>query len=72
MEVNDVPAPLSVAAAGPLQVELRLGNGRCHAKGCAGGELNICATRSGGATIQILFLFFHFRGRSVQFLLQPL
>lgn len=34
MEVNDVPSPLSVAAAGPLRVELRLGNGQCHTKGC--------------------------------------
>ncbi|KAJ0058806.1 hypothetical protein NL108_000528, partial [Boleophthalmus pectinirostris] len=34
MEVNDVPAPLSVAATGPLRVELRLGNGQCHTKGC--------------------------------------
>ncbi|XP_072297600.1 zona pellucida sperm-binding protein 4-like [Eucyclogobius newberryi] len=34
MEVNDVPAPLPVAAAGPLRVELRLGNGQCHTKGC--------------------------------------
>ncbi|CAL9688680.1 unnamed protein product [Knipowitschia caucasica] len=34
MEVNDVPAPLPVAAAGPLRVELRLGSGQCHGKGC--------------------------------------
>ncbi|KAK7945626.1 hypothetical protein WMY93_001354 [Mugilogobius chulae] len=34
MEVNDVPPPLPVAAAGPLRVELRLGNGQCHTKGC--------------------------------------
>ncbi|XP_032421034.1 zona pellucida sperm-binding protein 4-like [Xiphophorus hellerii] len=34
MEVNPVPPPLSVAAAGPLRVELRLGNGQCISKGC--------------------------------------
>ncbi|XP_037538164.1 zona pellucida sperm-binding protein 4 [Nematolebias whitei] len=34
LEVNPVPPPLSVAAAGPLRVELRLGSGQCHAKGC--------------------------------------
>uniref|UniRef100_M4AP03 Zona pellucida sperm-binding protein 4 n=1 Tax=Xiphophorus maculatus TaxID=8083 RepID=M4AP03_XIPMA len=33
MEVNPVPPPLSVAAAGPLRVELRLGNGQCISKG---------------------------------------
>lgn len=37
LEVNPVPPPLSVAAAGPLRVELRLGNGQCHAKGCVEG-----------------------------------
>lgn len=30
--------PPSIVASGPLQVELRLGNGRCVAKGCAEGE----------------------------------
>ncbi|XP_076000989.1 zona pellucida sperm-binding protein 4-like [Genypterus blacodes] len=34
IEVNTLPPPASVAAAGPLRVELRLANGRCHAKGC--------------------------------------
>ncbi|XP_070829987.1 zona pellucida sperm-binding protein 4-like [Chaetodon trifascialis] len=34
MEVNAVPPPVSVAAAGPLRVELKLGNGQCHSKGC--------------------------------------
>ncbi|XP_017277952.1 zona pellucida glycoprotein 2, like 1 [Kryptolebias marmoratus] len=34
LAVNPVPPPLSVAAAGPLRVELRLGNGQCHTKGC--------------------------------------
>ncbi|KAM4729032.1 zona pellucida sperm-binding protein 4-like [Anableps anableps] len=34
MEVNPVPPPVSVAAAGPLRVELRLGNGQCLSKGC--------------------------------------
>ncbi|XP_026230953.1 zona pellucida sperm-binding protein 4-like [Anabas testudineus] len=34
LEVDDVPPPVSVAAAGPLRVELRLGNGQCYSKGC--------------------------------------
>uniref|UniRef100_A0A673C228 Zona pellucida sperm-binding protein 4 n=1 Tax=Sphaeramia orbicularis TaxID=375764 RepID=A0A673C228_9TELE len=34
LEVKDLPAPLSVAGTGPLRVELRLGNGQCHTKGC--------------------------------------
>lgn len=34
MEVKDVPAPLSVSAEGPVRVELRLGKGQCHTKGC--------------------------------------
>lgn len=38
MEVNPLPAPLAVAAAGPLRVELRLGSGQCYAKGCEPGE----------------------------------
>lgn len=38
MEVNAVPAPVPVAAAGPLRVELRLGNGQCQTKGCNEGE----------------------------------
>ncbi|XP_074545483.1 zona pellucida sperm-binding protein 4-like [Halichoeres trimaculatus] len=39
MEVNAVPPPVPVAAAGPLRVELKLGNGVCHAKGCAEEEV---------------------------------
>lgn len=38
MEVNDIPPPVPVAAAGPLRVELKLGNGQCHFKGCVEGE----------------------------------
>ncbi|XP_059199796.1 zona pellucida sperm-binding protein 4-like isoform X2 [Centropristis striata] len=38
MEVNAVPPPVPVAAAGPLSVELRLGNGQCHSKGCVEEE----------------------------------
>nr|ALI16890.1 zona pellucida protein B [Thunnus orientalis] len=38
MEVNAVPPPVPVAAAGPLRVELRLGNGQCHSKGCVEEE----------------------------------
>lgn len=38
MEVNAVPAPVPVAGAGPLRVELRLGSGQCHTKGCVEGE----------------------------------
>lgn len=38
MEVNAVPPPVPVAAAGPLRVELKLGNGQCHSKGCVEGE----------------------------------
>lgn len=38
MEVNDVPPPLPVAAAGPLRVEMKLGNGQCHSKECFEGE----------------------------------
>lgn len=38
MEVNAVPPPIPVAAAGPLRVELKLGNGQCHSKGCVAGE----------------------------------
>nr|ALT10050.1 zona pellucida protein ZPB [Eleginops maclovinus] len=34
MEVNSVPPPVSVAAAGPLRVALQLGNGQCYSKGC--------------------------------------
>ncbi|XP_042352914.1 zona pellucida sperm-binding protein 4-like [Plectropomus leopardus] len=34
LEVNAVPPPVPVAAAGPLRVELKLGNGQCHSKGC--------------------------------------
>ncbi|XP_014875581.1 zona pellucida sperm-binding protein 4-like isoform X1 [Poecilia latipinna] len=34
LEVNPVPPPMSVAAAGPLRVELRLGKGQCVSKGC--------------------------------------
>ncbi|KAK2895270.1 zona pellucida sperm-binding protein 4-like [Channa argus] len=38
LEVNDVPPPVPVAAAGPLRVELRLGNGQCPTKGCVREE----------------------------------
>lgn len=38
MEVNAVPPPVPVAVAGPLRVELRLGNGQCHSKGCVEGQ----------------------------------
>ncbi|XP_039998727.1 zona pellucida sperm-binding protein 4-like [Xiphias gladius] len=38
MEVNAVPPPVPVAAAGPLRAELRLGNGQCHSKGCVEEE----------------------------------
>ncbi|TNN27303.1 Zona pellucida sperm-binding protein 4 [Liparis tanakae] len=34
MEVNAVPPPVPVAAAGLLRVELRLGNGQCLSNGC--------------------------------------
>ncbi|KAM9428820.1 zona pellucida sperm-binding protein 4-like [Salvelinus alpinus] len=34
IEVNTVPAPASVAAPGPLRVELRLAKGTCDTKGC--------------------------------------
>ncbi|XP_056276210.1 zona pellucida sperm-binding protein 4-like [Pseudoliparis swirei] len=34
MAVNAVPPPVSVAAAGLLRVELRLGNGQCLSNGC--------------------------------------
>ncbi|KAJ8352705.1 hypothetical protein SKAU_G00241810 [Synaphobranchus kaupii] len=35
-EVNTVPPPLPVAAAGPLHVELRLASGECDSKGAKG------------------------------------
>lgn len=38
MEVNAVPPPIPVAAVGPLRVELKLGNGQCHSKGCVEEE----------------------------------
>lgn len=38
LEVNDLPPPLSVAATGPLRVELKLGSGECRSKGCKEGE----------------------------------
>ncbi|XP_061835881.1 zona pellucida sperm-binding protein 4-like isoform X2 [Nerophis lumbriciformis] len=38
MEVNTIPPPGSVAAAGALRVELRLGNGVCLSKGCVAEE----------------------------------
>ncbi|XP_044074881.1 zona pellucida sperm-binding protein 4-like [Siniperca chuatsi] len=38
MEVNAVPPPVPVAAAGPLRVELKLGNGQCITKGCVEEE----------------------------------
>uniref|UniRef100_A0A8C2X516 Zona pellucida sperm-binding protein 4 n=1 Tax=Cyclopterus lumpus TaxID=8103 RepID=A0A8C2X516_CYCLU len=34
VEVGVVPPPPSIAAPGPLRVELRLGNGQCVSKGC--------------------------------------
>ncbi|XP_069013455.1 zona pellucida sperm-binding protein 4-like [Embiotoca jacksoni] len=34
LEVNALPPPVSVAAAGPLRVELRFGNGQCYSNGC--------------------------------------
>ncbi|TNN39375.1 Zona pellucida sperm-binding protein 4 [Liparis tanakae] len=34
VEVGKVPEPLPVAAFGPLDVELRVANGQCTAKGC--------------------------------------
>lgn len=37
MEVNDLPPPMPIAAAGPLRVELKLGSGECHSKGCKEG-----------------------------------
>ena len=37
MEVNEVPPPMPVAALGPLRVEMKLGNGQCHSKGCFEG-----------------------------------
>lgn len=37
-EVNPLPPPVPVAAAGPLRVELRLASGQCHTKGCIEGE----------------------------------
>lgn len=38
MDVNDLPPPVSVAASGPLRVELKLGKGECNKKGCHEGE----------------------------------
>lgn len=38
MEVNDLPPPMSIAATGPLRVELKLGSGECQSKGCREGE----------------------------------
>ncbi|XP_061896729.1 AT-rich interactive domain-containing protein 1A-like [Entelurus aequoreus] len=34
VEVQAIAHPVSVAAPGPLNVELRLANGQCHSKGC--------------------------------------
>ncbi|XP_037314534.2 zona pellucida sperm-binding protein 4-like [Pungitius pungitius] len=34
LAVDEVPPPVSVAAAGILRVELRLGSGQCQTKGC--------------------------------------
>ncbi|KAL0966439.1 hypothetical protein UPYG_G00295330 [Umbra pygmaea] len=34
MEMNTVPIPTSIAALGPLRVELRLAKGACNNKGC--------------------------------------
>ncbi|GAA6228985.1 zona pellucida sperm-binding protein 4-like [Lates japonicus] len=39
IEVGTVPPPHSVAAPGPLRVELRLGNGQCSVKGCVEEEV---------------------------------
>ncbi|XP_068578816.1 zona pellucida sperm-binding protein 4-like [Cebidichthys violaceus] len=39
VEVGLVPPPPSVAAPGPLRVELRLGNGQCTMKGCVEEEV---------------------------------
>uniref|UniRef100_A0A3B4YKH4 Zona pellucida sperm-binding protein 4 n=3 Tax=Seriola lalandi dorsalis TaxID=1841481 RepID=A0A3B4YKH4_SERLL len=39
LEVNALPPPVPVAAAGPLRVELRLGNGQCLSKGCVEEEV---------------------------------
>ncbi|XP_041658897.1 zona pellucida sperm-binding protein 4-like [Cheilinus undulatus] len=38
MEVEAVPPPVPVAAFGPLRVELKLGKGECHSKGCVEEE----------------------------------
>ncbi|KAF7664563.1 hypothetical protein LDENG_00172920 [Lucifuga dentata] len=38
IDMNALPPPLPVAAAGPLRVELRLANGQCHTKGCVEEE----------------------------------
>lgn len=38
MEVNDLPPPMPIAATGPVRVELKLGSGECHSKGCREGE----------------------------------
>lgn len=38
-DVNDLPSPMSVAASGPLRVELKLGKGECTRKACPEGEL---------------------------------
>nr|XP_057923247.1 zona pellucida sperm-binding protein 4-like [Doryrhamphus excisus] len=38
MEINALPPPVSVAAAGEIRVELRLGNGKCLSKGCVEEE----------------------------------
>lgn len=37
IDVGSVPPPNSVAAAGPVRVELKLANGQCVAKGCVEG-----------------------------------
>lgn len=39
MDVNDLPPPVSVAASGPMRVELKLGRGECNRKGCKEGEV---------------------------------
>lgn len=51
MEVNAIPPPLPVAAAGPLRVELKLGNGRCPAKGCVEGEQQRSRPSLNGVTV---------------------
>ncbi|KAM6919056.1 zona pellucida sperm-binding protein 4-like [Xenentodon cancila] len=70
MEVNPLPAPLAVAAAGPLRVELRLGSGQCYAKGCVPEEAayNSFYTQSDHPVTKVLrepiYVDVHLLGRS--------